>query len=242
MRMRRNSLCFSELGTHLIFLIQEATENVTWLFWLLRCKKLRFPVKTNNLPVLYLSDPDKKLRHISFQKVTRMPLSLDTARTILLILSPDSPHEEISRESNKWNFKYYGNEMLQRHGWQWAIFTSLSKLRIYSALIYAMSSYEFNLKKCEGTEFSRLVLQERTCLTWKLPRKNTDYSDGRGTMNPWGLLIEEWEHCFILPPIKCTLIEVVQQQLEWCSHILQEITFFLKYILLGTGKEYLFAT
>lgn len=51
-RMRRNSLCFSDLGTHLIFLIRETTENVTWLFWLLRCKKLRFAVKTNNFPVL----------------------------------------------------------------------------------------------------------------------------------------------------------------------------------------------
>lgn len=82
-------------------------------------------------------------------------------------MSPDFPHEEISRESNKWNFKYYGNEMLQLYGWQWAIFTSLSKLRIYSDLIYAMSSYEFNLKKCEGVEFSCFVFIRENLLNLK---------------------------------------------------------------------------
>lgn len=37
--------------------------------------------------------------------------------------------------------------MLKWHKWQWAIFTSLNKLRLYSALIYATSYFEFNFLK-----------------------------------------------------------------------------------------------
>lgn len=39
MRIRRNSLRFSR--THLTLLIEEAIENVTQLFWLLKCKESR---------------------------------------------------------------------------------------------------------------------------------------------------------------------------------------------------------
>ena len=110
--------------------------------------------------------------------------------------------EEADR-TRKWNFRYYGNEMFKWHKWQWAIFTSLNKLRIYSALIYSMSYFEFNFfkkkKLCEGIRFSPLVLQERICPTKKLPKEETDYFDGKGTINPLGFPAEEWEQFSFAP-------------------------------------------
>lgn len=68
------------------------------LFWLLKCKMPRFPVKTN-LPVLSLSDPDKKFRETFLPRKWQVccQLPLDAVRTMLLILPPDSTW----RSSNK---------------------------------------------------------------------------------------------------------------------------------------------
>lgn len=106
-------------------------------------------------------------------------------------------------EQEKWNFRYYGNEMLKWHKWQCAIFTSLNKLRIIQPIFmpWVILSLTFKKKKWRN-KFLMLGVTRENLLNQKTSKERNWPPWGERDHKPRGLLTEEWEHCFLVPPTK----------------------------------------